>query len=310
MHPNARLTPHGRALLADRIRAGWTIAAAARAAGVSRQTGSKWWRRARLGELADRRSAVRRQARAHAPELVARLCARRRELRVGPHVLAWEAGLAPSTAYAILRRRGLSRLDRLEPRPPVVRYERERPGELVHLDTKMLGRIGPGGGHRIPGIKVNQHRGIGWDRVHIAIDDHSRLAYAEELPDESPATTAAFLRRAWSFYAGHGIAVKRILTDNGGCYRSAAFATACDELGLGHRRTRPYRPQTNAKAERMVRTLLTEWAYASPFASTAQRVARLPRYLDFYNHRRPHWSLAGQPPMSRVPVNNPVGKNS
>ena len=191
-----------------------------------------------------------------------------------------------------------------------MRYERERPGELVHLDTKMLGRIGPGGGHRIPGIKVNQHRGIGWDRVHIAIDDHSRLAYAEELPDESPATTAAFLRRAWSFYAGHGIAVKRILTDNGGCYRSAAFATACDELGLGHRRTRPYRPQTNAKAERMVRTLLTEWAYASPFASTAQRVASLPRYLDFYNHRRPHWSLAGQPPMSRVPVNNPVGKNN
>lgn len=310
MHPNARLTPRGRALLADRIRAGWTIAAAARAAGVSRQTGSKWWRRARLGELADRRSAVRRQARAHAPELVARLCARRRELRVGPHVLAWEAGLAPSTAYAILRRRGLSRLDRLEPRPPVVRYERERPGELVHLDTKMLGRIGPGGGHRIPGIKVNQHRGIGWDRVHIAIDDHSRLAYAEELPDESPATTAAFLRRAWSFYAGHGIAVERILTDNGGCYRSAAFATACDELGLGHRRTRPYRPQTNAKAERMVRTLLTEWAYASPFASTAQRVARLPRYLDFYNHWRPHWSLAGQPPMSSGPVNNPVGKNS
>jgi transposase InsO family protein len=217
----------------------------------------------------------------HAPELVARLCARRRELRVGPHVLAWKAGLAPSTAYAILRRRGLSRLDRLEPRPPVVRYERARPGELVHLDTKMLGRIGPGGGHGIPGIKVNQHRGIGWNRVHIAIDDHSRLAYAEELPDESPATTAAFLRRAWSFYAGHGIAVERILTDNGGCYRSAAFAAACDELGLGHRRTRPYRPQTNGKAERMVRTLLTEWACASPFASTAQRVASLPRYLDF-----------------------------
>ena len=309
MHPNARLTPHGRALLADRIRTGWTITAAARAAGVSRQTGSKWWRRARLGELADRRSAVRVQARAHAPELVARLCARRRELRVGPHVLAWEAGLAPSTAYAILRRRGLSRLDRLEPRRPVVRYERARPGELVHLDTKMLGRI-DGVGHRVSGDRRTRNRGIGWDRVHIAIDDHSRLAYAEELPDESPATTAAFLRRAWSFYAGHGIAVERILTDNGGCYRSAAFAAACDELGLGHRRTRPYRPQTNGKAERMVRTLLCEWAYAGAFASTAQRVASLPRYLDFYNHRRPHWSLAGQPPISRSPVNNPVGKNS
>ena len=309
MHPNARLTPHGRALLADRIRTGWTITAAARAAGVSRQTGSKWWRRARLGELADRRSVVRVQAQAHAPELVARLCARRRELRVGPHVLAWEAGLAPSTAYAILRRRGLSRLDRLEPRRPVVRYERARPGELVHLDTKMLGRI-DGVGHRVTGDRRTRNRGIGWDRVHIAIDDHSRLAYAEELPDESPATTAAFLRRAWSFYAGHGIAVERILTDNGGCYRSAAFAAACDELGLGHRRTRPYRPQTNGKAERMVRTLLCEWAYAGAFASTAQRVASLPRYLDFYNHRRPHWSLAGQPPISRSPVNNPVGKNN
>ena len=309
MHPNARLTPHGRALLADRIRTGWTITAAARAAGVSRQTGSKWWRRARLGELADRRSVVRVQAQAHAPELVARLCARRRELRVGPHVLAWEAGLAPSTAYAILRRRGLSRLDRLEPRRPVVRYERARPGELVHLDTKMLGRI-DGVGHRVSGDRRTRNRGIGWDRVHIAIDDHSRLAYAEELPDESPATTAAFLRRAWSFYAGHGIAVERILTDNGGCYRSAAFAAACDELGLGHRRTRPYRPQTNGKAERMVRTLLCEWAYAGAFASTAQRVASLPRYLDFYNHRRPHWSLAGQPPISRSPVNNPVGKNT
>jgi len=173
----------------------------------------------------------------------------------------------------------------------------------------MLGRI-DGVGHRVSGDRRTRNRGIGWDRVHIAIDDHSRLAYAEELPDESPATTAAFLRRAWSFYAGHGIAVERILTDNGGCYRSAAFAAACDELGLGHRRTRPYRPQTNGKAERMVRTLLCEWAYAGAFASTAQRVASLPRYLDFYNHRRPHWSLAGQPPISRSPVNNPVGKNN
>jgi transposase InsO family protein len=246
MHPNARLTPHGRALLAARIRAGWTITAAARAAGVSRQTGSKWWRRARLGEFFDRPSVVRHQARAHGPELVARLCARRRALRVGPHVLAWEAGLSPSTAYAILRRRGLSRLDRLEPRPPVVRYERQRPGELVHLDTKMLGRI-DGVGHRISGDRRSRNRGIGWDRVHVAIDDHTRLAYAEELADEHPETTAGFLRRAWRFYAGHGIAVERVLTDNGGCYRSAAFALACDELGLGHRRTRPYRPQTNGK---------------------------------------------------------------
>jgi len=218
-HPSARLTPLGRRLLVDRIATGWTITRASAAAGISRQTGSKWVARFRSeGDpgLADRRSVVHRQARAHPAALVAAVCARRRELRVGPHVLGWEAGLARSPVYAFLRREGISRLDRLEPRPPVVRYERERPGELVHLDTKMLGRIGPGGGHRIPGIKVNRHRGIGWNRVHIAVDDHSRLAYAEELPDESPATTAAFLRRAWRFYAGHGIAIERILTDNGG----------------------------------------------------------------------------------------------
>ena len=160
------------------------------------------------------------------------------------------------------------------------------------------------------GDRSRRHRGIGWDRVHVAVDDHSRLAYAEELPDESPTTTAGFLERAWRFYAAYGITIERVLTDNGGCYRSAAFAAACDELGIGHRYTRPYRPQTNGKAERMVRTLLGEWAYAGPFHDTAERIARLPEFLDFYNRRRPHWSLNGQPPISRAPVNNPTGKNS
>jgi transposase InsO family protein len=313
-HANARLTPKGRSILVERIGSGWTITAAARAAGISRQTGSKWWSRFRLEGspgLVDRRSIVRRQARAHPPELVAQLCARRRDLRVGPHVLAWEAGLPRSSVYAVLRRAGLSRLDRLEPREPVVRYERARPGELVHLDTKMLGRIGPGGGHRVTGpSNKHRHSGIGWDRVHVAIDDYSRLAYAEELPDESPVTTAGFLRRAWRFYGAHGITIERILTDNGGCYRSRVFAAACDELGLGHRRTRPYRPQTNGKAEPMVRTLISEWAYAGVFTDTAQRIASLGRFLDFYNTARPHWSLAGQPPISRTPVNNLTGKNS
>jgi transposase InsO family protein len=313
-HPNARLTPRGRALLVDRIVSGWTITKAADVAGISRQTGSKWWSRFRREGsrgLADRSSAVRRQGRAHPPELVAQLCARRRALRVGPHVLGWETGLARSTVYALLRREGLGRLDRLEPRPAVVRYERERPGELVHLDTKMLGRIGPGGGHRVHGAGArDKFRGIGWDRVHVAVDDHSRLAYAEELADESPATTAGFLQRAWRFYAAHGITIERILTDNGGCYRSRDFAAACDELGIGHRFTRPYRPQTNGTAERLVRTLLTEWAYARPFHDTAERIALLSQFLDFYNRRRPHWSLAGQPPISRLPVNNPLGKNT
>jgi len=250
-HASASLTPRGRRLLVDRVSSGWTITRAAQAAGISRQTGSKWVARFRAeGEtgLVDRRSVVRRQVRAHPGPLVARVCARRLERRVGPHVLAWEAGLPRSTVYAWLRRAGLSRLDRLEPRPPVVRYERSRPGELVHLDTKQLGRIRPGGGHRIHGRRLrDHHRGLGWDRVHVAIDDHSRLAYAEELADESPDTTAGFLHRARRFYEAHGIGIERVLTDNGGCYRSRAFAAACDELGIGHRFTRPYRPQTNGK---------------------------------------------------------------
>ena len=314
-HPSARLTPKGRQLLVDRVRDGWTITKAADAAGISRQTGSKWlgrYRREGAPGLVDRTSAVHRQARAHPAELVEAVCARRLELRAGPHVLAWEAGLARSTVYAFLRRRGLSRLDRLEPRAPVVRYERERPGELVHLDTKMLGRIPPGGGRPASRRSAGYHKPghIGWNRVHLAIDDHTRLAYAEELPDESPETTAAFMHRAWRFYAAHGITVERILTDNGGCYRSRELAAACDELGIGHRFTRPYRPQTNGKAERMVRTLLTEWAYARLFTSTDERIALLPQFLDFYNRVRPHWSLSGQPPMSRVPVNNLTGKNT
>ncbi len=313
-HARARLTPLGRRTLVDRVAAGWTITRAAEAAGVSRQTGSKWvGRYRRQGEpgLWDRSSAAHRQPRAHPASLIAELCARRRELRVGPHVLAWEAGLARSTVYALLRREGLGRLDRLEPRAPVVRYERQRPGELVHLDTKQLGRIPPGGGHRIHGRRQgDDHHSLGWNRVHVAIDDHTRLAYAEELADESPGTTAGFLHRAWRFYARHGITVERILTDNGGCYRSRELAAACDELGIGHRFTRPYRPQTNGKAERMVRTLISEWAYARPFADTAERIALLPAFLDFYNTTRPHWSLSGQPPISRAPVNNPTGKNT
>lgn len=310
-HPNARLTPQGRRLLADRIRSGWTIRKAADAAGISRQTGSKWWGRAKVGEFVDRSSAPLRPAVRHGPDVVAALCARRRERRVGPHVLGWEARLAPSTAYDILRRHDLGRLDRLEPRPPVVRYERERPGELVHLDTKQLARVPDGGGYHFVGRAIRaEQRGTGWDRVHVAIDDHSRLAYAEELDDERPGTTVAFLQRAVGFFADHGIAVERVLTDNGNPYRSQPFRQVCADLGIAARRTRPYRPQTNGKAERLIRTLLGEWAYRTEFTSTTERVASLPRYLDFYNRQRPHWSLAGQPPISRTPVNKVAGKNT
>ena len=314
-HANARLTPRGRRILVERIAGGWPVSRAARAAGISRQTGSKWWNRYRrqgLPGLVDRRSRVHRQARALDATVVDELCRLRRQLRVGPHRLAWQTGLSRSTIYAVLRRRRLSRLDRLEPRPPVLRYERGTPGELVHLDTKSLGRVPVGGGHRIHGRRPgDSNRGLGWNRVHVAVDDHSRLAYVEELTDESPATTVGFLRRAVAFYAAHGIRVERLLTDNGNPYRSQAFRAACEELAISPRRTRPYRPQTNGKAERFIRTLLSEWAYAQPFHDTAARAAALPAFVDFYNRSRPHWSLNGQPPVSRVPtVNNLMGKNS
>ncbi len=313
-HPNACLTPRGRQVLVARIGGGWPVSRAARAAGISRQTGSKWWNRYRregVPGLIDRRSVVRHQARAHPPELAARLCRLRREQRVGPHRLAWQTGLSRSTIYAILERHGLGRLGRLAPPPAVIRYERAAPGELLHLDTKQLGRIGPGGGHRVHGRDArHRHRGIGWNRVHVAVDDHSRIAYVEELADEAPATTAAFLERALAFYAGHGIQIQRVLSDNGGCYRSRLFAATAARLGVGLRKTRPYRPQTNGKAERFIRTLLSEWAYASPFEDTAARVASLPAFVDYYNRWRPHWSLSGQPPMSRAPVNNLSGKNN
>jgi transposase InsO family protein len=314
-HANARLTPRGRRILVERIAGGWPVSRAAQAAGISRQTGSKWWNRYRregATGLVDRRSAVRHQVRALDTAVIDELCRLRRQLRVGPHRLAWRTGLSRSTIYAVLRRRQLSRLDRLEPRPPVVRYERAAPGDLVHLDTKSLGRIMPGGGHRIHGRQPgDRHRGLGWNRVHVAVDDHSRLAYVEELADEAPATTAGFLERAVAFYAGHGITVQRVLSDNGGCYRSQLFAAAAERLGVALRKTRPYRPQTNGKAERFIRTLLSEWAYARPFHDTAARAAAPPAFVDFYNRRRPHWSLGGQPPMCRVPaVNNLTGKNT
>jgi len=232
----------------ERIVGGWPVSRAALAAGISRQTGSKWWNRYRregVAGLVDHRSRVRRQARALDATVVAELC---RLLRVGPHRLAWQTGLSRSTIYAVLRRHQLSRLDRLEPRPAIVRYERAAPGELVHLDTKSLGRIGPGGGKRIGGMALkDRHRGIGWDRVHVAIDDYSRLAYVEELADEAPATTAGFLERAVAFYAGQGITVARVLSDNGGCYRSRLFAATAAQLGIGLRKTRPTGPRPTAR---------------------------------------------------------------
>lgn len=221
----------------------------------------------------------------------------RRHERLGPHRIGWMLGLAASTVYAILRRLGLGRLARLEPRPQVIRYEWPAPGDLVHLDTKKLGRI-DGVGKRFGGPKHSKARG--WDVVHVAIDDHSRLAYIEQLPDELGTTAAAFLERALGFFATHGFDGRRIMTDNGSPYVSKAFAEACSRRGLRHLRTRPYTPRTNGKAERFIQTLLREWAYRRPYATSAARRAALTGWLHHYNWHRNHGSLQGCPPMSRL----------
>lgn len=304
-HRNARLNPHGRLLLCRRIEdEGWLVKAAAEAAGVSRQTASKWRRRLALegpAGLDDRSSARRRPPQRIGGALLRRIVALRLRLRVGPHWIGWLTGAARSSVYAVLRRLGLSRLRSLEPKEPVVRYCWPRAGDLVHLDTKKLGRIGPGGGKRFGGVALkDRHRGIGWNVVHVAVDDATRLAYAEELPDELGVTAAAFLGRALAFYAAHGIAVQRLLSDNGSPYRSRAFAAAAQDAGLRHHFTRPYRPQTNGKAEAFVKLLQNGWAYRRPYESGAERLSALEGYLVYYNRYRPHGGLDGLTPLQRL----------
>lgn len=300
-HGSARLSVHSRGTIARRVlEEGWCITAAASAADVSRQTASKWVRRFRdegedgLQDRSRRPSRIPRRV----PAATVRAILRLRWARMGPHRIGWALGLARSTVYAVLRRLGVSRLRRLEPRPEVIRYEWSAPGDLLHLDTKKLGRIA-GVGHRF-GPRTHRNRGIGWNLVHVAIDDHSRLAYAEELADEHPATTVAFLERALAFYAAHGIPVRRVLTDNGGNYRSRAFRAALADRGIAERKTRPYTPRTNGKAEAMVKILLNSWAYARPYGSSEERAAALAVFLDYYNHRRPHGGLNGARPIDRV----------
>lgn len=301
-HGSARLTVHSRLTIATRvIEQGWTITEAARAAGVSRQTASKWVGRFRTEEQAglhDRSTRPHRVRASVTERLVVAIEHLRRRWRWGPRRIGWELGLAASTVYAVLRRLGLQRLSRLEPKPMVVRYEWPAPGDLVHLDTKKLGRI-DGIGHRF-GPRTHRNRGIGWDLVHVAIDDHSRLAYVEQLADEHGTTTTAFLERALTFFAAHGIAVARVMTDNGSPYRSQVFTDTLAERGIRHIRTRPYTPRTNGKAEAMVKVLINSWAYAEPYESSAERAVALASFIDFYNHHRPHGGLNGARPIDRV----------
>lgn len=311
-HQNARMTVHGRVLLVSRVRGeGWRIAEAAVAAGISARTAFKWLARFDAGgeaALFDRSSAPHRPPHAVAVETVAAIESLRRRRLTGP-AIARELGLARSTVGAVLRRLGLGRLAALEAKPPAVRYERQRPGELIHLDTKKLGRIN-GIGHRISGhhAGMNRSRGIGWEVLHVAIDDASRLAYTELLPDERKESAAAFLGRALGFFKAHGASVERVMTDNGSAYRSRLFASRLAAAGIRHIRTRPYTPRTNGKAERFIQTSLREWAYARPFASSAERRAAMAPWIDTYNTARPHSALANTTPWLRL--NNLLGNDS
>jgi transposase InsO family protein len=304
-HPNARLTIHGRLIIAKRIEAGWTVSAAARAAGVSRQTATKWVRRYREhGEpgLCDLSSRPHRLRPGLPKRRVRRIIKARLTHRRGPRWLSWRLGIAASTIYAVLRRFGLNRLKTRE-REPSVRYEWPEPGDLLHLDVKKLGRVPAGGGKRAHGPSAESRRrgrGIGWDFVHVAVDDHSRLAYAEILPDERAEGTVDFLDRALDFFECAGITVKRVLTDNGSNYRSRLF---CDRLavqGIAGLKTRPYRPQTNGKAEAFIKILINEWAYEEAYASNEKRSEMFEAFIHDYNLKRPHGGIGYQPPISRV----------
>ena len=318
LHRNARTCPESRRLIARRVIAeGWTLTAAAEAAGVSVPSARKWVRRARRGEsLEDRSSAPKHLANRTPRDRVQAVLSLRR-IRLTAEQIAEQLEIAPSTVSLICKREGLGRLPRLEPSSPERLYQRQRPGELVHVDVKKLGRIARPG-HRVTGSRATEgyHRRVhdqGWDYVHVLVDDATRIAYAEVLADEHPETAIAFLRRGLAYLASMGITVERLMTDNGNAYRSTAHAIACRELGIRHLRTRPYTPSTNGKAERFIKTLVDGWAYDAIYGSSAERTAALPAWLDRYNRKRPHRSIGRMPPMVRLAelrANNVVGAHS
>jgi transposase InsO family protein len=315
-HRNSRLTEFGRLLLVQRVTEfGWRPAQAAESLGVSRATAYKWLGRYRSqgrAGLADRSSRAHHCSHALPAVQVRRVLAARRRHRQGPHRLAWQLHMPRSTVYGVLRRHGMNRLastDRAS--GVVVRYQRERPGELIHLDVKKLGRIPDGGGHKVHGrAKGVRGRGIGYDYIHSAVDDRSRVAFSQILPDEQATTTARFLVEAAAFFAEHGVVIQRVLTDNAKAYtQSLLFAETAAGLGIRLKRTRPYRPQTNGKVERFNRTMLEEWAYGQLYRSNTERRRAFTSWLRTYNHRRRHTALDGLTPMA-VLVNNAHGHHS
>ena len=320
-HPNARLTPIGRRTLCGRVEAGESVTAAARQMGVSRQTAHKWLRRRRAGmPMADATSRPLRSPTRTPGDVRDLVVGTRLALRCSAPALAAVTGVSARTCSRIVADAGCPALSEydpvgggMRPRGPAtrVRYERDEPGDLVHVDVKKVARIPEGGGWRAHGRgrdPYGGHSGAGVRCLHVAVDDRSRVCYAELLDDERRASCVGFLRRATAFYASIGVAVREVMTDNGPAYRSGAFAAALGTIGASHVFTRPYSPWQNGKVERMNQTLAREWAYARPYATNAERSAALPAFLDHYNYDRPHSACRGLPPMSRV--NNVLARNT
>jgi len=307
LHRNAKTCPASRRLMARRVLAeDWTLTQAAEAAGVSVTRAREWVRRYQGGdcELADRRSGPKRRP-------PGRVCAQREaviaelrgEVRMNAVQIAERLGMSERTVRAVIARLGLSKLAPLEAPEPANRYERPRPGELIHIDVKKLGKIGRPG-HRVNGDRSTRTRGIGWEFVHVCVDDCTRLAYVEVLDDERKQSVTAFLERAVGWFGDQGVIIERLMTDNGPGYRSKLHRRACQALGIRHLFTRPYRPRTNGKAERFIRTLLDGWAYKRPYATSAERRGALGAFLTHYNAHRPHRSLGGQTPFERLAQRN------
>mgnify|MGYP000985374926 CR=1 FL=1 len=307
MHKNARLTPHGRERIVRQVLSGQRLASVSEAAGVCSRTVRKWVARFQAEGLAGLQDRSSRPHRLHRPtpqETVDRIEALRRERRPASHI-AKEVGVSPATVSRVLKRLGLNRLKALDPAAPVRRYQREHPGELIHIDIKKLGRF-ERPGHRVTGDRTGQStgrasgRGVGWEFVHVCIDDASRVAFSQIRPDEKARSAAAFLKAAIAYYKSLGVTVTRVMTDNGPCYMARAFARACRRLKLKHIRTKPYTPKTNGKAERFIQTALREWAYAQAYPNSDRRADELPVWLHRYNWHRPHGGIDSNTPISRL----------
>jgi transposase InsO family protein len=303
-HKNARLTPKGREeMVSAVVDGGLSKAAAARQFNTTPKTVAKWVERFRaegVDGVRDRSSRPLSSPDQTPPATCAAIEALRRQRYTGTQIAA-EVGVSPATVSRVLRRRGLNKLSALEPAEPVRRYEREKPGELIHIDIKKLGKFNQIG-HRITGDRKGQSnsRGVGWEYVHVCIDDHSRVAFTKIMPNERKRSAVAFLKAALAYYASLGIKVERVMTDNGSCYKSFAFRRACKRLGVRHIRTKPYTPKTNGKAERFIQTSLREWAYATAYENSRQRKDQLPTWLHRYNWHRPHAGIGGKVPISRL----------